>query len=47
MLPWGRGERVRFLMGKFDCAPVRSVAVVTLERSQSLIKRREQGAQEG
>ena len=37
MLPWGRGERVRFLMGNFDCAPVRSVAVVTLERSQSLI----------
>ena len=31
MLPWGRGERVRFLMGNFDCAPV------TLERSQSLI----------
>ena len=37
MLPWGRGERVRFLMGNFDCAPVRSVVVVTLERSQSLI----------
>ena len=26
-----------FLMGNFHCAPVRSVAVVTLERLQSLI----------
>ena len=37
MLSWGRGERVRFLMGNIDCAPVRSVEVVTLEWSQSLI----------
>ena len=23
MLQWGRGERVRFLVGNFDCAPIR------------------------
>ena len=35
--PVGSWGKSKIFMKNFDCAPVRSVAVVTLERSQSLI----------